>query len=371
MLDLYSKKRGQRVPFLWRICGLLLGLFLILLTGCTASESVVEESPKRVFASPEVVGFVQGSDTTFVTASDFYTLESVYLSELLSAEYQIAVFLAGGEIHYVDDFANAFVKPGGNGLDVVFEDGTTLKNIAGVVADPPSISVTQAYFDVLRFLQDGHRVMVVVLDAWGWAMFNGFADYQPFLAAQNVQKAHTVFPPFTPVALASVLTGLLPHEHGVHDRATRTMSVPDMFDAASELGLSSIRVQGSVEMVRASINSVLVPGADTAKETDTNVFNAAMSRIDDADLMFVHFNIIDYMAHNYGPYSTYVREAFALVDGFVQELVLARPGVVIVTADHGQHYLGHPGRKGDHLWVSHEDIFVPYVVIWSETEMRE
>ncbi|MCL2619427.1 MAG: alkaline phosphatase family protein [Defluviitaleaceae bacterium] len=315
----------------------------------------------RDFPSPEQVGVVwDGGSTILFQWED--TVES-YLEQTFEVDNRIAVLLASGEIHYTENFAGARLVGYEGNIDLVLVDGTTFLNIAGVIADPPDIVITQAYNDALELLQEGHRVMIVVLDGWGWHMRKYHAFHQPFLFRQPARKAHTVFPPFTPVAMSSIFTGQTPDVHGVHDRATRTMSAPDIFTAAYDLGFSSTRVQGGVNIVQTSVLSALIPNLGHVFDTDQGVFDAAIARIDDSDLMFIHFNSIDDISHTYGPYSPQVAEALAFIDSLVWDLADAWDGMMIITADHGQHYLGQEGRLGDHLWVSHEDIFVPYLII--------
>ena len=344
----------------WQLLLLIVGLALV---ACSNFDECVEEvlsqeteyvSNSRDFPIPEQVGFVAGDNTTFNA-----------MVSLPEPTYEVAIFSADGAIYRISDFYNLQALPSADGgMDATVDD-MFFANIAGIIFNPPDQNVTDVYYDALYHLQKGERVMIIVLDGWGWHMHHYFAYSQPFLAAQYSRKAHTVFPPFTPVAMSSMFTGQLPNVHGVHDRATRTMSVPDVFEHAYNLGFSSIRVQGGVNIVATSERPYLIPNSGHVFDTDREVFEAAMARIDDSDLLFIHFNSVDEISHSYGPYAPQVQEAMELVDEKVRELVQARGGVTIVLGDHGQHLLGESGRMGDHLWVSHEDIFVPYVVIES------
>lgn len=352
-----------------------IALPLIMLVGLTfvaCGDGDYQENPSnpsnqyitgRYFSSPEKIGIVlNGEYTIFFQGEDY--LEQV----LLEVPSSIAVFLASGEIHYIENFAGARLASrqghhqDNDNVDLVLSDGTFFPNIAGIIADPPKTPITQVYDDALQLLQEGHRVMIVVLDGWGWHMQRYHALYQPFLN-RDAAKAYTVFPPYTPVAMSSIFTGQTPNVHGVHDRATRTMSAPDIFTAAYDLGFSSTRVQGGVNIVQTSVLSALIPNLGHVFDTDRGVFDATLARINDSDLVFVHFNSIDDISHTYGPYSPQVAEAMAFVDDLVRALAEEWDGMMIITGDHGQHYLGQEGRLGDHLWVSHEDIFVPYLII--------
>ncbi|MCL2353257.1 MAG: alkaline phosphatase family protein [Defluviitaleaceae bacterium] len=335
-----------RKPYL--ACVAALSLFL--LAACGQGE---DNPPYRAFDPPAKVGLVDANGTIFVEEHHL----GVPLGDLIHIHNEIAIFLANGGVYRLDSFDGKYLSTGDAGINF-----GSFENIAGVVADP-TFDITQAHDDALQLLSEGERVMLVVVDGWGWHMHQYFADVQPFLAAQNLLKAYTVFPPYTPVAMSSIFTGELPNVHGVHDRATRVMNGQDIFDKARELGKSSIRVQGGVGIVQTSTTPILIPNRDNPFDTDQAVLDATLSRVDGADFMFVHFNVIDATAHTYGPYSPQNREAMAFVDDALSQLAEAWGGVMIITADHGQHHLGQDGRMGDHLWISHEDIFVPYIII--------
>jgi len=343
----------------WRF---LLPVVGLALAACGNSDEYIEEAlsqeaelvcKSRDFPVPAQVGFVADDNTSFNS-----------MMNLSESANEVAIFSADGAIYRLSSFYNLQVLPSEyGGMDATVDDDVLFANIAGIIFNPPDLNVTHAYHDALYHLQNGERVMIIVLDGWGWYMHQYFAYSQPFLATQYRRKAHTVFPPFTPVVMSSIFTGQLPNVHGVHDRTTRTMSAPDIFENAYNQGFSSTLVQGGVNIVAASERPHLVPNLGHVFETDRGVFEAAMARIDDSDLLFIHFNSVDDISHTYGPYTPQVGEAMELIDEFVSELVQAREGVAIILGDHGQHLLGETDRVGDHLWISHEDIFVPYVVI--------
>jgi hypothetical protein len=331
--------------------------------------SLVEDIPMYncEFEPPPLVGFTDGVNTVFLDPADLSG--RVDLQDLLNPGREIKIFRANGEIESSFDFLGAYLEGRDGRIDFVFSDGRIIVNIAGIIADPPPRYITQVYDEALNFLQEGHSVAVIVLDAWGWEKYHYFADLQPFLHglhSQSAEIAHTVFPPFTPVAMSSIFTGQTPNIHGVHDRATRMMAAPDIFYAATNLGFSVTQVQGAVNVVQTSANVVLMPDLNNAYGTDDEVFSASMARINDSDLLFVHFKGIDEQGHTYGPYTPEVAARIALIDGFVQEMYEARGGIFILVGDHGMSCsadLNNPRRLGDHRFVSHEDFFVPYLII--------
>ena len=352
---------------------------VLLLSACGGSVEPDSQTEKEAattyhsidicaFEPPRMVGFTCGMYTVFLEPA--YFQGQMEFDEIISAQRTIAVFQANGNIEHTENFRGAAVKAREGRIDFVFEDGRRIVNIAGIIADPPEIGVTQVYEDALRLLQNGHRVTVVVLDGWGIKTYHYFADMQPFLHnihSENAQVAHTVFPPYTPVVMSSIFTGTLPNVHGVHDRRTRIMAAPDIFEAAVDLGFSVTQVQGAVNVVRTSADVVLMPDLNNEFGTDDEVFDASMARINDSDLMFIHFKGIDDQGHTYGPFAAQVGERIALIDGFLEQLLHARGGAFIIVGDHGMSDssdLNDPRRLGDHRWISHEDFFVPYIIIF-------
>ena len=89
--------------------------------------------------------------------------------------------------------------------------GKKIDDLAGVMADPPGLLITETYHDAMRFLERGERVMIIELDGWGWAMQQlADSDYSPFLASFDPQRALACYPPISPVGLAAMLTGVTP-----------------------------------------------------------------------------------------------------------------------------------------------------------------
>jgi predicted AlkP superfamily pyrophosphatase or phosphodiesterase len=243
------------------------------------------------------------------------------------------------------------------------------KLIAELMPDAPELSITQAYHDTLNFMQNNERVLLILLDGWGWEMFKYFESRQPFLSSLSPQPALSVYPPITPVALASVVTGVQPDIHGIHSRNDRRINdgVTDIFAAANNLGRTVAYVQGFSNIIETSLMPILSPDADGLYGTDNEVFENAKRNLE-VDFLFVHFHGIDDEAHTFGPYADEVGERMALIDEYVRYLAENwGSGKIIIVADHGQHNVhDNPNRLGDHSKISHEDMIVPYVITGGE-----
>jgi len=237
----------------------------------------------------------------------------------------------------------------------------------------PEISIAQAYHDALRALEYGERVLLILLDGWGWEMFQYFEDRQPFLSSLNPVPALAAYPPLTPVGLATIITGVQPDVHGIQSRNDRRMNdgVEDIFAAAQRLGRNAVYIQGASNPIQTSLLPIFSPDRDEFYGTDNSVFANAQRNLD-ADFLFVHFKGIDDTAHTYGPYADEVGARMALIDGYVSYLAERwGSGTVIITADHGMHRVyDNPDRLGDHFTNCHEDMIVPYAIISMESNAR-
>jgi predicted AlkP superfamily pyrophosphatase or phosphodiesterase len=237
--------------------------------------------------------------------------------------------------------------------------------VSELMAAEPLRLITDAFHDALGALEEGDRVLMILLDGWGWEKFRHHSGMQPFLSGLSPEPALTVYPPITPVVLATVLTGAQPYVHGIHSRADRRMNdgVTDIFAEATRLGRTVAYIQGHSGIIQTSIMPTLSPDADGLYGTDNEIFENA-SRNLDVDFLFVHFHGIDDEGHTYGPYAGEVGTRMALIDGYVQHLVENwGRGRLIVIADHGMHdNYGDPHRLGDHSRYCHEDMIVPYII---------
>jgi predicted AlkP superfamily pyrophosphatase or phosphodiesterase len=176
----------------------------------------------------------------------------------------------------------------------------------------------------------------------------------------DAERAFSVYPPISPVALASMLTGELPNVHGIHDRS-REMAVPDIFEKITAMGKKSAYVEGYAAMLKTSVQPVLSPGPGGGDSDEDVYWNAIAAMEDDPDFLFVHFHGIDDVSHGNGPFSAKTNERILLTDMLVSELAARWSGKIIITADHGQHLETGSGA-GAHGEFRAEDMIVPYMI---------
>ncbi|HHX54062.1 MAG TPA: hypothetical protein GX704_04050 [Clostridiales bacterium] len=254
---------------------------------------------------------------------------------------------------------SGFFEWRGNSADYIAPDGRSRKkDIIGVWADAPGISVTDVFPEALSALEKG-RVLIIELDGMG---YYDLMELEPaFLYGKNPLPARTVMPSVSSVALAAILTGKLPSENGIPAEKMREPIVPDMFEIAAKTGSTSAMVEGSSKLINTSIEQILNPDANGNGSTDDEVFECAKEQIaDGAELIYVHFHGYDDISHTYGPLSAEASSKMAELDDYVRRLCTDFSGSVIVTADHGQHPF-----KGDKLGEHGEfrllDMTVPWI----------
>ena len=254
---------------------------------------------------------------------------------------------------------SGFFEWRGNSADYIGPNGKDRKkDIIGVWADAPGISVTDTASEALLALEK-NRVLVILLDGLG---YYDIKELKPaFLSGKNPMPARTVMPSVSSVALAAVLTGKLPSENGIQAEKMREPSVDDMFAVASKMGKTSAMVEGSTKLINTSVEQLLNPDVNGNGSTDDEVFACAKKQLDDGvELVFVHFHGYDDIAHTHGHLSKEASLKMEELDDYVRQLCTGFYGTVLVTADHGQHRIDGD-KLGEHGEFRLRDMTVPWI----------
>ncbi len=276
---------------------------------------------------------------------------------------RVAVYGADGSI--VRASAGACALSGAGGLLVAGEDAGAL---VGVVLDPPSASVCDVRAIAQESLAAGGRTLVLYLDGFGWDQYVAARDRGdiPHMARLTAARAMTVYPTITPVTFASMVSGEDPATTGVRDRTVHRLSCDTVFGWAEERGMETSLIEGEVQVLDLTRNTLLNPDADGDGTTDDEVFAAAKRRLAQGqpDLMLVHLHGIDDVAADQGPFSAATFARVKAQDAMVGALMRTWKGQVIVVADHGLHAVENGGgeRSGEHGDFRSEDLFIPLLV---------
>jgi hypothetical protein len=327
-------------------------------TGLVDAASSRYVSAGRLRLSPHQAGLnFEGRSEINGRAVTVYTpYRRVPLGSLMDAQGTICFVGRDGSMLYERSAVAAYLEISGN--TVRYKD---MRDVAGVMADAPMINVSEVYRDALYLLERGERVLIVELDGWGWEMYS--RAHQPYLGGLGAMKAMAVFPPLSPVGLASMLSGELPVVHGIHDRSTREGASEDIFAKAVAMGRKAIYIEGSTSLIRTSLTPVLSPDLNGLNGTDDEVYdNAKNAMAENPGLLFVHFHGIDDAATAYGPYAPETLAKITYIDSLVADLAAGWYGRIIITADHGLHLTPEGISAGDHGVFCAEDMLVPYIM---------
>ena len=183
--------------------------------------------------------------------------------------------------------------------------------------------------------------------------------------------ARTILPSKTLPSHTSMLTGLLPEDHGITFNremgAEENVSVPTIFEMARDRGLTTAAFFSKAKFRHLQRPDAYdywqAPGsnADNWLATRTVADAVQYLRHERPNLLFVHIGEPDYAGHTTGWMSLFYGWATRRADAGVARVLEAAdeafgPGgyTVILTADHGGHGNGH-GSEAE------EDVIIPWI----------
>lgn len=191
-----------------------------------------------------------------------------------------------------------------------------------------------------------HSVVLLIVDSLGYELYRVLEGDLPNMRALArdglLLKAESVATSTTP-AIASILTGLLPHNHGVYDtKAASESNIRSLMETASMKGVSTAVVmeemgartfEGFVRVVKG------VPGGLSALVFDQEVRKGALEALATAPRVLVaHFIGIDRVAHQGGDMEAIKNVATAIDDHVGAVAKASRPRtLIIVCGDHPLH----------------------------------
>lgn len=298
-------------------------------------------------------------------SSDIYTRHTVVkLKDLIDIKNGDEVLVTGknGSCTKVD--GGGYLEVKNNAINyTLFDKENEVKNIAGIIINPPLKSVTNVYKDSINNIESGKNVMVIYLDGFGNHQYQYAAEngYIPFIKTlSNVSPAWTVYTPVTNAGFAAMLTGKTPDKNGVHSRKERNMNVPTIFDALKKMGKKALLIEGNIKILNTNVTTILNVDKNNDKTTDDEVFKTAEENLSKKyNFILVHFHGIDDMGHKYGDFNEKTMNKVKEVDEYVRKLSEAWNGSIIITADHGMHTTSSGGDHGSFLY---QDMIVPYII---------
>ena len=314
----------------------------------TVSTLVLEGEPQR-----------QVNDKTY--SVDAYTRRNLIpLFSLTGKESGTALcYLGNGAQVEVD--LGGYLEWRGNSVDYIEPNRRSRQvDVIGLWLDAPAASVTDVKDLALDALKGG-RVLIVEVDGLGYGACEQFIAYGcDSLAQFDIQKARTVMPSISNVALAAIVTGETPDQTGIHMRKDRDSSVPDIFAEAKTMGKTCAVIEGYSALINMSLDQTL--NADTSGNgyTDDETHQSAQDAVSTGtDLIYVHYHGLDDVGHTYGPFSVESFNKAVELDTYIGELISGFSGTVILISDHGMHEVAHQDELGMHGTFMPIDMTVP------------
>jgi predicted AlkP superfamily pyrophosphatase or phosphodiesterase len=177
----------------------------------------------------------------------------------------------------------------------------------------------------------------------------------------HTMAAHTVVPPNTLPAHASLISGVDPSVHGItwgdYQPARGTIAVPTLFTIAHSAGLRTALVCGKNVFRQVETPGAIDFFADLG-DGDPVVATEAIARLGQGyRLMLVHLADVDLTGHRSGWMSDAYLRQIGETDAAVGRLLAAVPAgtTVIFTSDHG-------GIGRDHLTTQPLDTTIPWMI---------
>ena len=208
------------------------------------------------------------------------------------------------------------------------------------------------------FEAEGPRLLLV-LDGLGWDQLQGHLDIAPTLAGMTGGPITTVAPSTTAAALTSLTTGLAPAEHGivgyrmvVDDQVlnslrwgtdlapdARASIPPAMLQPYPPFLGEPLTLVTKAEFRKSGFTQAHLRGGTMVgyRTPALMVHEAARVLAEGAPAVYVYYDGVDKVAHEYGLGTAYEAE-LRFADRLVADLLDAVPSgtSLVVTADHGQ-----------------------------------
>jgi hypothetical protein len=310
------------------------------------TANIISQNENYLFFSPDTM---KAEGNTNISLKDIISENSNILMTYEGGYYKIIntgiLSVENNQINYIDNEKN-----------ILYE------KVAGIIVDPPSLSIMDVYNDSINFITNNQKVLVIYVDGLSFEQYNYAIsnNLTPFISTlPNALPALSVYKPVTNSGFAAMLTGQPPYKNGILDRSYREPQIETIFDYLSSIEKKSILIEGNINIL--SLNTDVILNIDTDKDgyTDNEVFNSAMNKMHNIDFCLVHFHGLDDAGHTYGPFAEKTMAKLTEIDNYIETLVDNWTGKVIITSDHGMHKTEEGGNHGDFRY---EDLIVPYLL---------
>ena len=247
-----------------------------------------------------------------------------------------------------------------------------LKHFAGIVADCMGIPLTDSFAPGIGWISDilktrlggtADRAVLYHADAVGQYLWQQYTDlFAPVYAhtAMAIPFLSTV-ESVTPVAHASMYTGLDPAGHGIQTYVRPQLTCATLYDILLGMGKKPAIVAQTDSTFLHIFSGRSMPYYECANAVEIQEKALELIASDEFDLISIHTFEYDNAAHAYGPESREALNAVAMeAEGFhrLAEAMEAYAGLhrtlLSYSPDHGQHPI--PGGRGAHGSKTNEDM---------------
>ena len=242
-----------------------------------------------------------------------------------------------------------------NYLDI--DERRQLDKVKGVIVNPPAASIMDTYYDARHYLENGDKVLVVVLDGLTYSRYTNAMEkgQMPFLKNVGLaEKAVGVYPLENNVWLAAMITGTAPEENGVIGEKTQDLKVPSLFAVAEQLQKRALLLHSGPKLLNTEIEAQLTDNKNVSKKADDELYTITLDKLEQGyDLLIICFPDIATSGKHYGDEAEPAQTAITTTDKHLKEIANKWPGKVIIT--------GTPGSAEQDF--SCESMFVPYLCL--------
>jgi hypothetical protein len=242
-----------------------------------------------------------------------------------------------------------------NYLDL--DERSQLEEVKGVIVNPPATSIMDTYYDARHYLENGDKVLVIVLDGLTYSRYTNAMEkgQMPFLKNTGLaEKAVGVYPLENNVWLAAMITGTAPEENGVISAKAQDLKVPSLFAVAEQVQKRAMLLHSGPKLLNTEIEAQLIDNKNVSKTADDELYAATLDKLEQGyDLLIVRFQDIAASSENKGEKAESTRASIIATDKHLQEIVNRWPGKVIIT--------GTPGSAAQEFTV--DTMFVPYLCL--------
>ncbi|MDD4802485.1 MAG: alkaline phosphatase family protein [Syntrophomonas sp.] len=268
---------------------------------------------------------------------------------------RILVIGSNGEHHFLEN--RGYLELKDNYINYLQpKEHIQVDKVKGVIIDPPTASIMDTYYDTRHFLENGEKMLVVVLDGFSYSQYSqAIAKGQmPFLkSAGPAVKVAGVYPLASNVWLAAMITGAVPEENGVISEKDQELKVPSLFSISKQLKKQALLLKPGSKLLNTEVEPLTANDQNASGTADDEIYAMTMDRLEQGyDLIVVCFNGIAVNSEHYGYDDKRTREVITETDRYLQEFTTWWPGRVLV--------VGSAGKRSQQKFTA-DSIFVPYL----------